>query len=61
MKQWGVRYWENYASVENWISARSILDIASIHELPIISIEFVRDFNQDDLDVDVFMDIPLGL
>ena len=39
----------------------SLLAIASISEFPIISIEFVISFPEDDLDVDVFMDLHLGL
>ena len=38
---------------------RSLLAIASINELPSRSIEFVIDFPLVELDVDVFMDIPL--
>ena len=38
-----------------------MLAISSIYELPIISIDFVIAFPQDDLDVDVFMGIPLGM
>ena len=60
MKQWVVNYWEIYAMVTNWISVRSILAIANIHELTTISIDCVLAFPQDDLDVDVFMDITLG-
>ena len=40
---------------------RSILAISSIHELPRRSIEFVPDFSQYELDVDVFMHINLGM
>ena len=45
----------------NRISVRLLLAIASIHEFPSISIEFVLAFNQADLDVDVFMYLPLGM
>ena len=45
----------------NWISVRSLLAIASIHGLPIKSIDFVLYFNQADLDVDVLMCITLGM
>ena len=31
IQKWGVKYWENYAPVLNWISVRSLLDIESIH------------------------------
>ena len=40
---------------------RSILAIEIIHEFPSRSIDFVLDFHQDDLDVDIFMEIPLGM
>ena len=43
----------------NCIGVRSILAIASIHELKITSIDFVMAFTQADLDVDVFVDITL--
>ena len=45
----------------NWISVRPLLDIASIHEFTIRSIDFVLAFLQYDLDVDVFMELPLGM
>ena len=59
MHQWGVNYWETYTPLVNWIIVRSLLAIASIHELTSRSIDFVIYFNQDDLDGDVFMDLPL--
>ena len=40
---------------------RSLLAIENIHELPSIPIEFVLAITQDDLDVDVLMNIPLGV
>ena len=39
----------------------SLLDIASIHELLSRSIDFVLAFNQDDLDVDVFVGLRRGM
>ena len=39
----------------------SLLPIASIHELASRSIDFVLAFPQAEPDVDVFMDIPLGM
>ena len=59
IQQWRVKNWGTYDPVVNWISARSLLDISSIHELTSRSIEFVLPFNQGDLDVNFFMDIPL--
>ena len=40
---------------------RSLLAIAIIHEFPSISINFVLTFTQADLNVDVFLVIPLGM
>ena len=60
MKQWVVNYLETYATVENWISARSLFALESIHEFPSISIEFVFYFPKLDLDVDIFMELLLG-
>ena len=61
MQQWGVKYCETHAPVENWIIVRSILAIESIHESKSRSIDFVIAFAQADIDVDVFMDLPLGM
>ena len=59
MQQWGVEYWETYDPVVNWISVRSLLAIASIHEFLIVSIDFVLTFPQSNLDGDVLMELPL--
>ena len=61
MQQRAVNYWVNYAPVVNWISVRSLLAIASIHEFPSRSIDFVLAFPQADLDVDIFIEIPLAM
>ena len=61
MKKWGFKYWETYVPVSNLIIVRYLLDTASIHELPILSINFVLTFPQTDLDVYVFMKIYLGM
>ena len=55
MQQCGVNYWETHAPVVSWISVRSLLSKASIHEFPIRSNYFVFTFPQSDLDVDVFV------
>ena len=44
----------------NLISLRLLLAIASIHEFSSRPIDFVLDFLQSDLDVDVFIELPLG-
>ena len=59
--KWGVNSWETYAPVVDWISVRSLLAIASVYGFPSRSIEFLLAFTQDDLDVDVFVDIPVGI
>ena len=61
MQKWVVQYWWTCDPVVNRISMRSLLDIASIHELSRISIDFVLAFTQSDVDVYVFMDITLGM
>ena len=55
MQKWVVNYWETYATVVNWISVRSLLALAIIHEFPSRSIDFVLAFPQDYFDVGVFM------
>ena len=60
-KKWGVDYWETYVPVVNCISVRSLLAISSIHEFPNRSTDFVLAFTQYDIDVDLFMDLTLGM
>ena len=57
----GVNHWETYNLVVNGISVRSLLYIASIHKFTSRSIEFVLDFPQAGLNVDVFMDNNLEM
>ena len=57
----GSRRIGEYAPVVDWISVVSLLSIASIHEMPSISIDFSLAFPQTDIDVDVFVYIPLGI
>ena len=61
MQKGGGNYWETYASVVNWISIWSLLSIVIIHELPSRSIDFVLAFTLDELDVDMLMELPLGI
>ena len=61
MEESKINWWETYAPVVNWISVRSLLYIASVYELSSRSIDFVFAFLLGDLDVDVFMDITLGM
>ncbi len=60
MQKWGVNYWETYVLGVNWISVRTLLAIATVHDLPSHSIDFVLAFPQADLDVLVYMELPFG-
>jgi hypothetical protein len=60
MQQWGVNYWETYAPVVNWFSIRTLLALSIIHKLESRSIDFTLAFPQADLDIDVFMELPIG-
>ena len=43
----------------NWISVRSILAIANIHEFSTRSIDFILSFTQVYIDADVFVELPV--
>ncbi len=60
MQTWGQNYWETYAPVVNWESVRIILAIAKIHGLLSKSINFVLAFPQADLEIPVYMELPIG-
>jgi hypothetical protein len=51
---------ETYAPVVNWASVWLILAIAKIHCLLSKSIDFVLAFPQADLEIPVYMDLPIG-
>ena len=61
MQQWGVNYWETYAPVVNWISVRFLLILSEIAGLESQAIDFVLAFPQAELDVPVFMELPVGM
>jgi hypothetical protein len=61
MQEWGVNYWETYAPVVNWISVRFLLILGEIAGLESRAIDFVLAFPQADLDVPVYMALPLGM
>ena len=60
MQTWGQNYWETYAPVVDWASVRLILAIAKIHGLSSKSIDFVLAFPQADLEIPVYMELPIG-
>jgi hypothetical protein len=60
MQTWGTNYWETYAPVVNWANVRLLLAVTKIHGLSSKSIDFVLAFPQADLEVPVYMELPLG-
>ena len=60
MQTWGVNYWETYSPVVNWLSVCTLMALSIIHELETRSIDFVLAFPQADLDVPVYMELPMG-
>eukprot|EP00957_Ditylum_brightwellii_P131036 9995043-Ditylum_brightwellii.AAC.1 len=61
MQQWGMDFWETYSPVVNWIAVQILLAVASIHELLTKCIDFVLAFPQAELDINVFMEIPIRM
>ena len=60
-QQWGINYWETYASVVNWVSVRFLLIISQLSGLETQVLDFVLTFPQAKLDVPVYMKIPPGI
>ena len=60
MQQWGVNYWETFTRVVNWLSVQLILIVSIMENLPIQAIDFVLAFLQADLNVPIFMELPVG-
>jgi hypothetical protein len=60
MQTWGQNYWETYAPVVNWASVCLTLAIAKIHGLLSKSIHFVLAFPQADLEIPLFVELPIG-
>eukprot|EP00957_Ditylum_brightwellii_P143180 10909756-Ditylum_brightwellii.AAC.1 len=61
MQQWGLDFWETFIAVVMWITVRALLTVAAIHNLLTKCTDFVLAFPQADLDVDVFMELPIGM
>ena len=51
MQQWGVNYWDTYATVVKWISVRFLLVLYELIRLESKAIDFVLAFPQAKLDV----------
>ena len=61
MQQYGENYWDIYAPVVNWASIRLMMTFALINKMHSRSIEFTLAFLQADTDVDIFMELPIGV
>ena len=60
MQCWGENYLETFLPVVNMISVKWLLVIAKIHGFESKSIDFVLAFPQADLDIDIWMELPIG-
>jgi hypothetical protein len=60
MQQWGTNYWEIYSPVVNMVSVCLILLLAQLYKLDSKAIDFVLAFPQAELDVDIWMYLPIG-
>ena len=61
MQQWGVSYWETYSPVVNMLTVRLLLALCNIPGLHSKSIDFVLAFPQADLDVNIWMELHMGI
>eukprot|EP00957_Ditylum_brightwellii_P183380 13968671-Ditylum_brightwellii.AAC.1 len=61
MQRWGVDFWDTYSPVVNWITVQTLLTIVSIHNLPTKCIDFVLAFPQAKLDIDILMELSIGI
>ncbi len=59
-QQWGTNYWETYSPVVNMVTVHLILLLAWIYNLESKAIDFVLAFPQAELDVDIWMYLPIG-
>ncbi len=60
MQQSGTNYWETYSPVVNMVTVHLILMLARIYKLESKAIDFVLAFPQAELDVDIWMYLPIG-
>jgi hypothetical protein len=60
MQQWGTNYWEKYSPVVNMVTVHLILPLALIYKLESKAIDFVLAFLQAELDVNIWMYLPIG-
>ncbi len=59
MQQWGTNYWETYTPVVNMVTVCLILLLVRIYKVDSKAIDFVLAFPQAELDVNIWMYLPL--
>ena len=60
MQEWGENYWETYSPVINILTVRLLIALCNIHKPVSKSIDFVLAFPQADLEVYIWMELPIG-
>jgi hypothetical protein len=60
MQQWGTNYWETYSLVVNMVPVCLILLLTQIYKLDSKTFDFVLAFPQVELDVNIWMYLPIG-
>jgi hypothetical protein len=60
MQQWGTNHWETYSPVVNMVTVCLILLLALMYKFELKAIDFVLAFPQAELDVDIWIYLPIG-
>jgi hypothetical protein len=61
MQQWGVSYCKTHSLIINMLMVCLLLTLCNAHGLESKSINFVLAFLQTNLDVDIWMELPMGI
>jgi len=56
----GINYWETYAPVVNWLTARLTMILSLLKNFKCRQIDFVQAFTQAPIDCPIYMEIPAG-
>ena len=60
IQEWGENYWEKYIPMLHMLTLQLLLSLCNIHKLESKSIDFVLAFPQADLEVYIWMELPIG-
>jgi hypothetical protein len=60
MQQWGTNCWGTYSPVVKMVTVHLILLLAQLYKLDSKATDFVLAFPQAELDVNIWMYIPIG-